>query len=381
MKSASRHGDQEPGAAGRDAGRLAEATGGRCSAAAKRPAPRRAAALAAAWLAACAGPAANAPGASQTAPGTQLPDGAIDPDAANYSYPYPVQFFELDSQTQHMRMAYLDVAPAQPNGRTVLLLHGKNFTAAAWASTIALLSERGFRVVAPDQIGFGKSSKPLAYQYSFAQLAKNTRALLASLGVERSVVIGHSMGGMLSARYALSYPAHVERLIMVCPIGLEDYSSLVPYRSVDQTYADELKQTPDKIREYQTKSYYAGQWSPAYEALAKLQMGMTLHPDYARVAWASALTYDMIYTQPIVHELPSLKVPTSLIIGLRDKTAVGRAYAPPEVAAKMGDFTQLGKRARDAIPGAKLVELDGVGHIPQVEAFDRYREALLPLLE
>ena len=307
---------------------------------------------------------------------------AVDPDASNYAYPYPVKVFEFESQLQHLRLAYLDVPPAgQPNGRSVLLLHGKNFSAAAWASSIAFLTERGFRVIAPDQIGFGKSSKPAAYQFSFAGLAANTRALLASLGIERSAVVGHSMGGMLAVRYALAYPEHTERLVLVNPIGLEDYAALSPYRSLDDWYQDELKQTPDKIREYQKNAYYAGQWSDAYEALAKLQMNMTQHPDYARVAWCSARLYDMIFTQPVVHDLPRLAVPTGLIIGTRDKTALGKNFAKPEVAATMGDYTQLGKRARDAIPGAKLIEFEGVGHIPQVEVPEPYREALLGLLE
>ena len=112
-----------------------------------------------------------------------------------------------------------------------------------------------------------------------------------------------------------------------------------------------------------------------------MQMRMTKHPEYARVAWTSALLYDMIVTQPVVNHFPLIKVPTGLIIGTRDHTAVGKAFAKPEVATTLGDYTQLGKRARDAIPGAQLIEIDGSGHIPQVEAFDRYREALLQLLQ
>lgn len=311
-----------------------------------------------------------------------VPNEAVDPESTNFPYPYPVKVFELDSQLQHLRMAYLDVAPtAQPNGRTVLLLHGKNFSAANWASTIAFLSERGYRVIAPDQIGFGKSSKPVAYQFSFAGLASHTRALLASLGIDKNIVVGHSMGGMLATRYALTYPEHVEKLVLVNPIGLEDYAALTPYRTVDAWYEDELKQNPDKIREYQKKAYYAGAWNDAYELLAKQQMNMTKHPDYPRVAWCSARLYDMIFTQPVVHDFPRVAVPTGLIIGTRDKTALGKNFAKPEVAATMGDYTQLGKRTRDAIPGAKLIEIEGVGHIPQVEAPDKYREALLTLLE
>jgi pimeloyl-ACP methyl ester carboxylesterase len=266
------------------------------------------------------------------------------------------------------------------NNRCAVLLHGKNFTAANWGPTIDFLSRQGFRVIAPDQIGFGKSSKPGTYQYTFAQLAHNTRALLDSLQLTRCSIVGHSMGGMVAVRFALQYPATTERLILVNPIGLEDYSMSVPYRTVDEWFTDELKATPESIREYQRTSYYAGVWRPEYESQIQQIAGFTLHPDYARVAWVNALTYDMIFTQPIVNDLPKLRVPTRLIIGTRDRTALGRKFALPQSGAVMGNYPLLGKHARDAIPGAQLVELPGLGHVPQVEAFDQFSDALLKFL-
>lgn len=318
-------------------------------------------------------------GAREAAQAATPPE-AYDPDATSFQYPYPVHFFELESQRQKLRMAYLDVAPAKPGGRVVVLLHGKNFHAGTWATTIASLQRAGFRVIAPDQIGFGKSSKPEAYQFSFAQLAANTRALLASLGVERSVVVGHSMGGMLAARYAIAYPAATERLVLVNPIGLEDYAALIPPRAVDDWYAQELALTPEKVREYQRTAYYAGAWKPEYEEHTRLLAGWTRHPDYRRVAWNSALTDDMILSQPLVPELPRVRVPTRLIIGTRDRTALGRPFAPPGVQETMGDYSKLGRRTQERIPGAQLVELPGVGHVPQVEAFPAFEKALLEFL-
>jgi len=306
---------------------------------------------------------------------------AIDPEATNYAYPYPVKFFSLESQRQQLRMAYLDVPAPNPNGRSVTLLHGKNFSAAYWARTIAALNEAGFRVIAPDQIGFGKSSKPKHYQYSFATLASNTRELLRSLGIERSAVVGHSMGGMLAAGYALLFPEATTQLVLVNPLGLEDYSVLIPYRGVDYWYRKELENSPEKLREYMKTAYFAGSWKPEYESLLELSAGFMKHPDYAQVAWSSALTYDMIVTQPVIHELPQLKVPTQLIVGLRDRTAVGKDLVNPEQRETLGRYDELAPRAAGAIPGARLVTIPGVGHLPQVEAFDVYRDALIGFLK
>ena len=66
-----------------------------------------------------------------------------------FDYPHPVRTFAFASQDQPLEKAYLDVAPARPNGRTVVLLHGKNFCAATWDATITALTGAGYRVIAP----------------------------------------------------------------------------------------------------------------------------------------------------------------------------------------------------------------------------------------
>ncbi len=328
-------------------------------------------------------PAQSAPAAGAPPPAAGSPsagDPRFDAELSAYPYPFPVQFLELASQQETVRMAYMDVAPAQPNGHTVLLLHGKNFPASTWEPTIRFLTARGYRVIAPDQIGFGKSSKPARYQYSFHQLATNTRAVLDRAGVTRVSVVGHSMGGMLATRFALMFRDRVEKLVLVNPIGLEDWKTVVPYRSIDQWYEQEKKATPESVRDYQRNSYYGGTWKPEYERPIETSIGVLHHPDYPRIAWASALTYDMIFTQPVVYEFPNLKVPTLLIIGQRDRTALGKAGVPKEIAATLGNYPALGKRTAAAIPGAQLVEIPGVGHVPQVEAFEAYSQALAQFL-
>jgi pimeloyl-ACP methyl ester carboxylesterase len=305
---------------------------------------------------------------------------AFDAELSQFEYPHPVKMLEIQSQKQKLKMAYMDVPAQKANGLTVVLLHGKNFGAFYWEPTIEALTKAGFRVVAPDQIGFGKSSKPDAYQFSLQGLAENTLRLLDELKIEKAIVVGHSMGGMLAARFALMHPDRVSRLVLVNPIGLEDWKTMVSYRGIDELYRAELKATPDSIREYQKNAYYGGEWKPEYEPLIRAQAGWALGPDWPKVAWNSALTSEMIFTQPVIYEFPLIKAPTLLIIGLRDRTAIGKAWASKDVAARMGDYTKLGKRAAKAIPHAKLVEIKGVGHVPQIENFPAYEKALLGFL-
>ncbi|GEP91581.1 Pimeloyl-ACP methyl ester carboxylesterase [Chitinophaga terrae (ex Kim and Jung 2007)] len=298
----------------------------------------------------------------------------------NYKYPYPVHFLPLHIQGQQLKMAYMDVQPSKPNGKTIVLLHGKNFSGAYWDSTAADLSNNGYRVIIPDQIGFGKSSKPKTFQYSFQQLAQNTKALLDTLGIKKTAILGHSMGGMLATRFALMYPDVTEKLILENPIGLEDWKTVVPYQSVDQWYKGELQQSYAKIKQYMMDSYYAGKWTASYDKWAKLQASWIGSPDYNVVAWNSALTYDMIFTQPVLYEFPNLKMPTLLIIGQRDRTALGKASVPENIRSTLGNYPQLGENAAKAIHHATLVPIEGVGHLPHIEAYPKFIAPLLDFL-
>lgn len=304
----------------------------------------------------------------------------LDLHLSSVKYPYPVHFLDLHIQQQDLKMAYMDIQPEKTAVKTIVLLHGKNFNGAYWETTIGELVKNGYRVIVPDQVGFGKSSKPEHFQYSFQQLARNTKTLLDSLGVSKTAVLGHSMGGMLAARFALMYPEMTEKLILENPIGLEDYLKMVPYRPVDYWYENELAQTYEKIRQYQLTAYYDNQWKPEYDRWLNLLAGWTLNKDYPLIAWNAALTTDMILTQPVVHEFPMIKAPTLLIIGTRDRTALGKPLASEEVQKTMGLYDELGKKTRQSIPNARLAELENTGHLPHIESFDRFIQPLLEFL-
>lgn len=297
---------------------------------------------------------------------------------SDYEYPYPVEFFKVKSQQETYEMAYMYIKAENPKGQTVMLLHGKNFNGAYWETTIDALSSEGFNVLVPDQIGFGKSTKPDYFQYTFQQLALNTKKLIDSLGINKLNVLGHSVGGMLATRFTLMFPEMTENLILVNPIGLEDWKLKIPYQSVNDWYQQELEKDYEAIKNYQKESYYAGDWNEDYAEWAKLLAGWTLDENYPIIAWNAALTYDMILTQPVVYEFDEIEVPTLLIIGTRDRTALGKNLVSEEVKATMGLYDQLGKETAAKIPNSKLVEIQNVGHLPHIEAFDKF---ITPLLE
>ncbi len=69
---------------------------------------------------------------------------AYGPQLEGFSYPHPLKHYRFESQGKALEMAFMDIAPkGKANGRTALLLHGKNFCAATWERTLEALSEAG----------------------------------------------------------------------------------------------------------------------------------------------------------------------------------------------------------------------------------------------
>ncbi|MFT3910871.1 MAG: alpha/beta hydrolase [Ferruginibacter sp.] len=296
----------------------------------------------------------------------------------NNDYPYPVSFFNAGVERTIAKMAYMDISPIKPNGKTIMLLHGKNFDGYYWKDVIPFLSDMGYRVIVPDQVGFGKSGKPNIH-YSFHQMAANSKALLDSLGIKKVILIGHSMGGMLAIRFTLMYSSFTEILVLENPIGLEDYKTFVPYTAPDSLYKKELAATYESYKKYQ-QTYYPV-WKPEYEQYVKEQAKALLQDNFPEIAWANALTYQVIYEQPVCYEFKNITVKTALIIGTADRTIVGKDRLTAALINEHGQYQLLGKQVRSQIKGSTLTELPAVGHIPHIQDLPAFKNALSDILK
>ncbi|MBC8134336.1 MAG: alpha/beta hydrolase [Fibrella sp.] len=314
---------------------------------------------------------------AQSSPAPPLPLGIA---MEEYAYPYPVRYLPLTIDGEPTRMAYMDIPPTKvANGRAVVLLHGKNFYGAYWRNTVAALTDAGYRVVVPDQIGFGKSSKP-DIAYSFHLLAHNTATLLDTLKIAKVSVVGHSMGGMLAVRFARTYPNRTERLVLENPIGLEDYRLFVPPQTLESLTDAEYKQTPETYRKY-VASYFVSYPPGQYEPFVTVRTRIAQSGEFDRWAKSSARTFQMIYEQPVRYEFGAITVPTLLVIGQEDRTVVGKNLVSPERLKTVGQYPELGKTAAEDIPNSRLVALPNVGHIPHLEAPVQFHAALLDFLK
>jgi pimeloyl-ACP methyl ester carboxylesterase len=297
-----------------------------------------------------------------------------------FPYPYPAHFLPLTLEGEDLRLAYMDVAPTgPPTGRTVVLLHGRNFPSSYWDPTIEPLAEAGYRVVAPDQIGFGKSSKP-GFAYSFDAMARATIALLDSLHVDRFDLVGHSMGGMLAVRLARAYGSRIDHLVLYSPIGLEDYRFYVPPVTDEELARRERALTADQYRKQLMTNYALSLPASAIEPFVQLRDEIMESGEYPRWLKSFVASYQMIYSQPVAHEIPLIDRPTLFIMGANDHNAPGRPFAPPELRDKMGQNAALAQSLAARMANARVVVFEGVGHLGHLEATQRFNETLLNFL-
>lgn len=289
---------------------------------------------------------------------TDVKPGSISCDEC--PYPYPSNYLDISVYSQDVRISYMDIAAqGAPNGHSVLLLHGNNFGGFYFKAIIDGLTREGFRVVVPDQIGYGRSSKPIM-QYTLSDMARNSRAILTSLKIEKVMVIGHSMGGMLSARFASLYPDVVERLLVYNPIGLVDTRHGRAGGNVDEQYKGALNATYASVKAGLMRyvAHNPAAWNDEFEKYARIRYAWTLGADWPRLAMVQTLTGALISGDPVVYDWAHIKAPT---------LAFGGAEDVLPGSAKL--FQERMKVLADTVPNGngKLQLIAGLGHVPHLE--------------
>ncbi len=289
-------------------------------------------------------------------------------------YPYPVSYLTFTLYAQEMRMAYMDVPPlGTPNGHTVVLFHGNNFAGFYFGGPIEALRKEGFRVIVPDQIGYGRSSKPII-PYNFHDWARNTKLLLESLKIDKAMIVGHSMGGMLAARFATQYPAMTERLVLYNPIGLVDPRYDRPWESADEGYKRTLASTYQTIRASIMRyvAHNPNAWTPEFENYTRIRYSWTLSADWARLAMVQTLISQVQYLDQVIDDWAHIKAPT-LVFGGAEDTLPGSSAI----------FKERMKYIADTIPNgnARLFLIPGLGHVPHMEAPEKTLPPLVAFLK
>jgi pimeloyl-ACP methyl ester carboxylesterase len=315
--------------------------------------------------------AAQTPSVAPVQTPTDVKPGSINCEEC--PYPYRSSYLPLKLYGHDVRIAYMDVTPAgTPNGHAVVLLHGNNFAGFYFGGPIDALKAVGFRVIVPDQIGYGRSSKPII-PYHFDDMARNTRLILQHLNIDRAMVVGHSMGGMLAARFATQYPTVVERLVLYNPIGLTDPRFDRPWESIDDIYDRTLKSSYQTVRASLMRyvAHNPAAWTPEFERYARIRYAWTLGADWPQLAMVQTLLGQLTYLDPVVDDWAHIKAPTLVFGGAEDSLPGSAAL-----------FKERMKFVAESIPNGngKLYLIPGLGHVPHMEAPEQTYPPLIAFL-
>lgn len=129
------------------------------------------------------------------------------------------QFVELPTG---MKMAYVEMG--DPNGEVVILQHGMTDNSRSWSLAAPYFAKAGYHVYLPDLRGMGKSDAPEGY-YTTVTYATDMAAFFDAVGIDKAIVIGHSLGSFTVQTFALMFPQRCTKVVLVSSIPLKDYQS------------------------------------------------------------------------------------------------------------------------------------------------------------
>jgi pimeloyl-ACP methyl ester carboxylesterase len=181
---------------------------------------------------------------------------------------------------------------------------------------------------------------------------------------------------MLAARMGVAHADRIERLVLEDPIGLVDYREYIPPQTTETLLKVERNYTTETYRAF--VAHYFPSLPPAqYEPFVEWRMRITHSGEFERFARASALTYQMIYREPVRDLYRTLPMPVLLFAGEKDKSFPLIQYAPADKRATLPMIPEAAKSAAAELEHGQLVMVPGVGHVPHLEAPDVFREAFM----
>ncbi|MCY3688554.1 MAG: alpha/beta hydrolase [Gammaproteobacteria bacterium] len=303
---------------------------------------------------------------AQSAPPSSPPAdwGPVSINLEEIEYPYPVSYMDFRVYNQDVRLAYMDVAPSGPaNGRTVIFHHGGLYYGWYWEKQIAALSEAGYRVIAKDRLGWGKSSKPVI-PYSINLWASNTARLMDHLGIEQAAVVGHSIGGQMVTRFAFLYPERATHVVTINQVGLTDGRKGRGF----QPLTGEVDINPDMDEVYAGLLRWADgnyvNWHPEFAEHMRIRYGNRLSGDWPRMAYVSRLTGQMRGMDTVVNDWQHIETKTLILGGAEDYPT----------------YAEEARNAAEIFPNGEVVNITGIGHNPHEEAPDIVNAELIRFL-
>src|SRR5215218_621188 len=241
------------------------------------------------------------------------------------------------------------------SGPVVVLLHGLGGNSTNWAFNTPALAQK-FRVVVPDQVGFGGSDKPLI-NYRVGTYVDFLDKFLSELKVERATLVGNSMGGWVAAAYALKYPAKVERLVLV------DAAGFAPPKEFDLNALAGLNpSTREEMKRLAGMVFY----NPLFKSDAAVDVLLAQRLSAGDGYTIQRLVESIHRSDDMLDgKLAGLKQPVLIVWGREDG---------------LTPLAREGEKFKRELPSAQFIVFDQCGHVPQVEKAAEFNAAVLKFL-
>jgi len=268
-----------------------------------------------------------------------------------------------------IRVSYVEMNPR--GERAVVFIHGLGSYLKFWRYQLDTFARKGYRVIALDLPGYGKSDKPASFPYTMEAMADVVRELCQALGVRRPVLVGHSMGGQTALSYAIRYPDELSGLVLASPAGFERFSPR------EQKWFEKVFSTTliEDAGEYaiwgsvRYNNFY--NWKPEYEWLVEERVRIRGARDFDSYAYANVKSvHGLAHNDFVRRSLFGVNAPTLIIYGTKD-----RLIPNPFMH---GGFTRRVMAYGDRnITDSRLVGLAGCGHTVQMDCSERFNAEAL----
>lgn len=292
--------------------------------------------------------------------------------------PWPEGRLQLtEAQRTHDLPAPLGIhyVELNPSGeQTVIFVHGLGSNLKFWRYQLDTFAARGYRVIALDLPGYGKSDKPSSFPYTMEAMADVVREVARQKGIRRPILVGHSMGGQTALSFAIRHPDDLGALVLSAPAGFEEFS-----RSEKEWFKKVFT-----VRFVKSTSEYGvwgavrranfQRWRPEFEWLIEERVRLVGSDEFERYAYANVKSVHGLADNDFVRtNLGKIRAPTLIVFGERDGLI-------PNPFLHGGRTSGIMEYGHANIAGSKLVPLSGCGHMVQMDCAEQYNAAVLAYL-
>ena len=266
-------------------------------------------------------------------------------------YPEPTHFTQIDGN----ELAYTKSG----NGKkTLIFIHGLSSNADAWSKNIAEL-KKDFTCIAIDLPGYGKSFKT-SEVYTPTYFSETVVKLMDRLKIKKATIIGHSMGGQSAIKLAVNHPEKLEKLILIAPAGLEQFSDLEAQMMTAVMTSKTVQNTSDdQIEKNYAINFY--QMPKDVESMIDDRKKIKKADDFVAHTIAIEKSVKGMLEDKVIDNLQNIKTPTLVLLAKEDKL-IPNPYLHPTL--KIDDIASI---AKSSIKNAEVKMISEAGHFLQYE--------------